>query len=307
MKLHYIVAILSLLLTPACVATDYLTIFLGGQSNMDGYGYVAELPDNLKGKQDVMIFHGNGVFDNKPDGGIGIWAPLQPGHGVGFRTDGQRNIYSNRFGPELSFAQSLLQRFPGKKIALIKYAVGGTGLHLNTGYGNWSPDFREGLAMNQYDYALNTIRNAFASTDINNDGEPDTLTPAAIVWMQGEADAHSSEGAANAYFSNLTHLMGLLRAALRKDDIPVVIGKITDSEQGSEDIMPFIHQVHRAQQQFVAQDPCAAYMTKSSAYPYSPDDAWHYTSEGYVRMGEDFANALVPLLADCATKTVRPQ
>ncbi|GGW93294.1 sialate O-acetylesterase [Alteromonas halophila] len=298
--------VLFYLITPACYGAEYLTVFLGGQSNMDGYGYVGDLPDRLKGEQNVMIFHGNGVFDNKPGGGVGIWAPLQPGHGVGFKSNGKANAYSDRFGPELSFAHTLANALPDKKIALIKYAVGGTGLHVNTGFSNWSPDFTDGMAMNQYDYALNTLRNAYATSDIDNDGEPDTLIPAAIIWMQGEADAHASEVSANAYHHNLTRLMNLLRAALRKDDIPVVIGRITDSEQGDEDIMPYIHRVHLAQQQFVAQDPCAAYMTQTNAYPYNPTDAWHYASDGYVRMGKDFANALMPLLtksAKCAPQT----
>jgi len=38
--------------------------YLGGQSNMDGYGFVDELPGDLRGPvKDVMIFHGNTVPD----------------------------------------------------------------------------------------------------------------------------------------------------------------------------------------------------------------------------------------------------
>lgn len=281
------------------ITAEYLTFFLGGQSNMDGYGYVSELPDEFQHEQSVMIFHGNGVFDNQLNGGLGKWSTLKPGHGTGFNSDGKNNTYSNRFGAEVTFAATLAKQFPDKKIALIKYSVGGTGLHLNTGYGNWSPDFREGAGNNQYDFALNTINNAFSVSDIDGDGTTDTLIPAGIIWMQGEADAHSSEASANAYLTNLTRLMGLIRAALRKDDIPVVIGKITDSELGDEDLMPYIKRVHLAQQQFVEQDICASYMNKTDTYAYSEKDAWHYLSEGFIQMGKDFASSYITLVNTC--------
>ena len=299
MRASTIVGILALSFTQATEAAEFMMFFMGGQSNMDGYGVVSELPEDLRHQQDVMIFHGNGAFDNQPNGGHGLWTNLKPGHGTGFKSDGKRNFYSDRFGAELTFASTVKKSFPRKKLAIIKYAVGGTGLALNTGYGNWSPDFKEGEGNNQYDFSLNTIRNAFSVPDIDGDGEHDTLVPYGIIWMQGEADAHASEASARAYYDNLTRLMALLRAALRKDDIPVVIGRVTDSELGEEDIMPFIQIVHQAQQKFVSEDICAGYMTQTEDYPYDEKDAWHYTSEGYIRMGADFANAMLTLHTQC--------
>jgi hypothetical protein len=52
---------------PACrvQAKTYKLYYLGGQSNMDGYGYVTKLPAELQGPiAGVMIFHGN----TAPDG-----------------------------------------------------------------------------------------------------------------------------------------------------------------------------------------------------------------------------------------------
>jgi len=66
-------ACLASLLSCSTFADEYLTFFMAGQSNMDGYGYVSELPKALTGTQDVMIFHGNGVFDNQDNGGVGKW------------------------------------------------------------------------------------------------------------------------------------------------------------------------------------------------------------------------------------------
>ena len=288
------------LLSCSAIADEYLTFFMAGQSNMDGYGYVSELPSDLVKEQDVMIFHGNGVLDNQDNGGVGKWDKLQPGHGTGFKSDGKSNTLSERFGAELTFANAIQQQYPNKKIAIIKYAVGGTGLALNTGYSNWYPNFTEGRGLNQYDFALETIKNAYAVSDINGDGMSDTLKPMGIIWMQGEADAHASEASANAYLTNLTTMMNLFRAALRVDDLPVVIGKITDSEMGEEDIMPYIDRVHLAQQLFVESDNCATYMSNSDTYTYG-DDPWHYTSESFIQMGKDFALSYKQIAQTCRT------
>jgi len=293
-------ACLASLVSCSTFADEYLTFFMAGQSNMDGYGYVSELPKGLAGTQDVMIFHGNGVFDNQDNGGVGKWGKLTPGHGTGFKSDGKTNMLSDRFGAELTFAKEIQKHYPDKKIAIIKYAVGGTGLALNTGYSNWFPNFIEGKGLNQYDFALKTINNAYAANDIDNDGQADTLKPMGIIWMQGEADAHAGEESANAYLNNLTSMMNLFRAAFRVDDLPVVIGKITDSELGEEDIMPYISRVHLAQKLFVESDQCAAYMSNSDTYTYG-DDPWHYNSESFVQMGKDFALSYQQVIKTCGS------
>ncbi len=298
MKTYFIVILLLLTGAFNANATGYYTFFLGGQSNMDGYGYNKNLPAELSTTQDVMIFHGNGVFDNKQGGGEGLWSMLKPGHGTGFKSDGKSNQYSDRFGAELSFAANLSEKIGNKKIAIIKYSVGGTGLALKSGYGNWSPDFVEGEGKNQYDYALKTIENAFSHHDIDGDGKPDKLIPAGIIWMQGEADAHTSVHTANAYLDNLKRLMALLRASLRKDDIPIIIGKITNSKL-EKNIMPYYERVQTAQRLFSEQDICAAYMTETSNYGYTKADAWHYTSDSYISMGKDFAESYIQLSKKC--------
>ena len=270
--------------------------FLGGQSNMDGYGYNNKLPDTLKGIiPSAMIFDGNRINDNNPGGGIGIWCPMKAGHGVGFKTDGQSNILSDRFGPELSFASTLATK--GARIAIIKYSYGGTALFAGAGYGNWEPDFDHN---NHYDNALTTIRNAYAVTDINNDGRSDMLVPAGIIWMQGEADAEFSQASADAYRDNLKRLMDLLRGSLRKDDLPVVIGKINDSHMTPDGgpTQPYIATVHAAQKYFTDNDPCATLVTETETYKFS-SDVWHYDSEGYTRMGKAFAKAVTMLESTC--------
>ncbi|MFG0331897.1 MAG: sialate O-acetylesterase, partial [Maioricimonas sp. JB049] len=217
-------------------ATDYHVYYLGGQSNMDGYGRVGELPDELAGPvEGVWIFHGNTSPDGTPVDGKGMWAPLRPGHGVGFESDGRENNYSDRFGVELTFARRMQQLHPDRRIAIIKYSRGGTSIHEAAAgqFGCWEPDFHSGsgagAGVNQYDHFLATLRHAFAARDIDGDGSEDRLIPAGIVWMQGESDAAWSEEIAASYEANLKRLIDLMRAALRVDDLPVVVGRISDS------------------------------------------------------------------------------
>lgn len=276
-------------------AKDFHVYYLGGQSNMDGYGYVNELPEALQAPDtEAWIFHGNTGPDNAPVDGRGLWAPLQPGHGVGFRSDGAENAYSNRFGVELTFAAAIQEAFPDRHIALVKYSRGGTSIAQDAagGFGCWEPDFKGRNGVNQYDHFLATLRHALSVADIDGDGEADRLIPAGILWMQGESDAHYTVEIAERYQSNLRRLMDLLRAALRSDDLPVAIGRISYS---TREPLSWKHGeiVREAQANYVDADVAAALVTSTDDYGYS--DPWHYDSSGYIDLGKRFAEALIGL------------
>jgi hypothetical protein len=291
---------IALLFSTAAEAAEYSVYFLGGQSNMDGYGYVSELPSEWNRTiERVMIFHGAQGEDGRVDGGEGIWAPLQPGHGTGFTSDGKTNTRSARFGPELAFGKFIAELNPDRKIALIKYSRGGTSLMEGaSGYGNWEPDSELGSGINQYDHALATIRNALLQSDIDQDGEPDTLSPAGILWMQGEADAYDNPVAARAYRDNLKRMMDLLRAALRTDDLPVVIGRIVDSGRDDDGLlMDYSPVVQQAQADYAASDRCATLVDIGDDMSWSDD--WHYGTSDYLRLGEAFARAVDEVSAKC--------
>ncbi len=280
--------------------SDTIRVFyLGGQSNMDGFGYNRDLPGKLKVKNEaVWIFHGNPVGDDVAEGGLGLWAPLMPGHGAGFTSDGQSNLLSDRFGVELSMAKELGKLLGGQRIALLKYSRGGSSIDsLAAGsFGCWEPDFNGSTGLNQYDYFLRTVRKSMTSQDIDGDGRMDILVPAGIVWMQGESDANYSEEIASGYYQNLKRLMDLIRAALHSDDLPVVIGKISDSWQDEADSKVWDHGelVQYAQEKYARSDGNAAIVRSTRYYKYS--DPWHYDSEGYIDLGEQFARALFLLI-----------
>jgi hypothetical protein len=284
--------------------TVWRTYFLGGQSNMEGFGFASELAADQRGAVPrVMIFDGRMVPDNEADGGVGVWAPLQPGHGTGFVTDGQENRLSDRFGPELAFGRRRAELLPGERIAIIKYARGGSSLAAGvSGFGTWDPDYTAGNQRNQYDNALTAIADALAVDDIDGDGVRDRLLPAGIVWMQGEADAYDHADAAAAYESNLRRMMDLLRAALHQDDLPVVIGRIRDSGQDADGLlMDYSPQVRAAQSAWTRADHCAALVTASDDFGFLPD-GWHYRSVDYLTLGNAFADAMHALEGRCGAQ-----
>jgi len=271
--------------------------YLGGQSNMDGYGFNSDLPDSLdKQFENVWIFHGNSAGDDMGNGGLGIWERLKPGHRVGFSSDGNTNNLSDRFGIELSFAKKLQKLYPNEKIGIIKYSKGGSSIDslAASNFGSWEPDYNGISGINQYDHFLATIRNAMFIKDIDGDGEEDRLNPSGIIWMQGESDAAHGEEIASRYYLNLKRLMDLIRASLRADDLPVVIGKISDSwDDPDGKVWDYGELVQYAQEKYAKTDDNAAIIRSTRYYKYS--DTWHYDSAGYIDFGKEFADAVYQL------------
>lgn len=287
------------LLIPTLFYTQKIRVFvLAGQSNMNGFGYNKDLPNDLKTFKDVYIFQGNSVPDGDLNGGIGKWEVLKPGNGTGFKTDGKTNTLSDRFGLELSFAKRMKELFPNDKIALIKYAREGTSIDsvARADFGCWDADFHGKNGINQYDNFLKTVKNALSETDIDGNGKRDEIIPSGILWMQGEGDASYDEAIANRYYGHLKTLMNQMRAALLTDDLPVVIGKISDSGKNEKGrVWNTGELVQYAQEKFVENDKNAAIVRSTKKYNYG-NDPWHYDSSGYIDLGKNFAEEIFKLI-----------
>ncbi|WP_169303074.1 sialate O-acetylesterase [Thalassotalea mangrovi] len=273
-------------------SAEYLLFFLGGQSNMEGFGYNKELPEEYQNSiDDVMIFNGFAVPDDSSEGGYGQWLPLSPGFGTGYKADKTSYTLSERFGPELSFGK-YIAKLTGKKIAIIKYARGGSSIALGaSGYGTWAKDYQDNTTLNQWDYFNNTVELAMGVKDIDGDGEADTLTPAGIVWMQGEADAYN-EAASKVYLQNLTQLMSDITAVFGSEELPIVLGKINDSGKTPETrVMPYIEPVWEAQRQYASSHNNVELVQFDHEIEFL-EDKWHYKSKHYIELGKIFAAAM---------------
>ena len=291
MKCILVFVLMPFLLLAQAKKDTIRVFYLGGQSNMQGYGYNKELPSSLNKKnKNVFIYQGNPVGDNDTNGGLGKWDVLQPGNGTGFASDGVTNTLSDRFGIELSFAQKVQELYPNQKIAIIKYARNGSSIDSvgTTYFGAWEPDFK---GKNQYDYFLKTVNNAMCVKDINGDGIEDVLIPSGIIWMQGESDADKTEAIANKYYTNLKRLTELMRATFRNNDLPIVIGKISDSGDDIDGkVWTFGELVQYGQEKFALTVSNVNIVRTTNSYKYS--DKYHYNSDGYIDLGQEFAKAV---------------
>lgn len=276
-------------------AKEYKVYYMGGQSNMDGFGLNSELPKNFHiPPKNVFIFHGNASADGTILDGKGVWQKVKPGHGRGFSSDETQNYYGDKFGPELSFAHLMSKKYPDDNIAIIKYSKGGTSIDCKAArdFGCWEVDFSDKNGINQYDHYLATIKNAFAISDIDGDGENDILVPHGILWMQGESDALMSKEIALAYEKNLSSLIAAFRASLNSPILPVVIGQISDSGQDDDGkVWDFGDIVKDAQSKFVDSDPNASLVDDTNNYQYS--DRHHYDTKSYIDLGQRFAESLI--------------
>jgi len=290
------VVLTGLKMVSAQTESVYKVYFLAGQSNMVGVGKVAELPDSLnKEFADVYIFHGSSIADGDVPGGKGIWANLRPGHGFLFGSDGVNNSYTDLFGPELSFAQYMRTHDVHSRIAIVKYARVGTSIDsaASMGFGYWDPLKKAESFYNQFDHFKETVVNALKPTDIDGDGQLETLVPAGIIWMQGESDAAYTKEIALRYEENLTNLIQAMRKLLKNENLPVVIGRISDSGQDADGKQwDYADIVRDAQQSFTEKDSNAA-LVDTDSYGFS--DIAHYDSQGFISLGNDFAKAILEL------------
>lgn len=255
---------------------------------MEGFGFNKDLPSDLKDRaENIWIFNGNHVEDGNASGGLGLWQPLKPGNGTGFKSDGKTFEFSSRFGPEQSFGHKMAT-LSGEPVAIIKYARGGSALANGYGWGDW---WVEDEGLNQFDFFLRCVDSAFANSDINGDGINDILIPAGIIWMQGESDAEH-EVTAHAYKENLKNLMQAMREVFDNPELPIVLGKIADSGMDPEDgkMMNYLEVVQQAQLDFTDEDCCALLVNNTTHFNFLPDK-WHYKSDNYIELGEAFAEA----------------
>lgn len=267
---------------------------------MMGYGLAMDLDPLLKyPAKNIYMFAGHPAFDNDRRGGAGVWGPLEPGTGLGYKSNGRVSLYSHRFGPELAFGHTLYRLKNNTPIALIKYANGQTANTDKTDSSSWAPYYNDGNGINQFDHFLTTVRQAFSVQDIDLDGEVDNLIPRGIIWMQSELDTVPNTSEQDAYYHRIRQLMKLFRTALRNDRIPIVIGSLSNSPNRVKDgkTVP-LNRARAGQEKFVKEDTCTLLIT-AFEHDEPVADGQYYRSDAYLRLGELFAKAMHHLESSC--------
>lgn len=195
-------------------------VFLAGQSNGDGRAPAAALPAGLREERaDVLLYsHLHGEPKN-PDGTRGRLGPLRPG---------RTQFPANAFGPEIglghALADDLAARSPDHRLAIIKYAKGGSSL-----YGDWRAAGTRGgkdgphyVLFKQVAHdGLNALRTRFPQARVRL---------RALVWVQGESDTSAGIETAKAYAENLQTWIEDFRAAVDSPGLPVVITRLSANQ-----------------------------------------------------------------------------
>ncbi|GAB3643795.1 sialate O-acetylesterase [Spirosoma arcticum] len=113
-------------------------------------------------------------------------------------------------GPGLSFAQRVADANPEQSIGLIPAAVGGSGIDV------WEPGaYYEPTKSYPYDDAIRRAKKALENGQL-----------AGILWHQGESDSQPEK--TTVYEQKLTALIRRIRADLRAETVPFLVGTLGD-------------------------------------------------------------------------------
>lgn len=248
-----IISLLLLLPLFSNVQAKELVFILAGQSNMAGQGTAKELAPAYRRAPKNIEFYYNGYK-----------TPLNR-----FR----------HFGPEIGFAHEISRHFPGDKIKLIKFAVGGTSLFA------WDPNWnasrakttRNASAGPLFKKLIKTAKIGFKNKDAKLAG---------ILWMQGEADAKYPV-AAKQYAANLNRFVSRLRAELKSPNALFIMGSINPPLN----IFPATRIVQQAQRMATSRIRNLR-LIRTEDLP-KRNDHLHYNTIGQLELGKRFARAFL--------------
>jgi hypothetical protein len=255
-------AALLLPVPPADAATK--VFLLGGQSNMAGYGTVADLSEPYDAPLSSVKF-----WKAASSG----WIPLQGGLGS----------WGGLFGPELTFGHEIHEMFPDDDIYLVKYAVGGSNLAVD-----WKPD-GSGPCYKSFKSTVTAAMQNLSSAH-------HSPTLAGMIWMQGEGDASDHTYAAG-YAANLNTFITKVRSDFSTPDMPFVVGRIMSYPQYPFGTQTDNATVRTAQAMVPGQVGHASWIDTDNldVWPIGSAYQGHFDTRGQIDLGIRFANALTPL------------
>lgn len=205
-----------------------------------------------------------------------------------FILSGQSNMA--RFDPNVSFTPAIEKEFGKENVFVVKDAQGGQ--PIRRWYKAWKDE--NGVAPEStgdlYDRLMEKVNAAISGQKIS------TVT---FIWMQGEKDANEAHG--GIYESSLQGLVEQLSGDLKRDDINVVIGRLSDAGLKKRNSPDWI-KIREAQVHFAETYPHGAWIdtddcnTGLNSLGKVVTDDIHMSIEGYKRMGERFAEKAIELI-----------
>ena len=259
-------------------AAHFRVYLLAGQSNANGRGNAARLPNHLAEPQTNVRFYWHRKQASKNVGHLteNAWIDLAPGSGHGTKAP----VHPKEFGPEVTFGRTMADARPSERIAIIKFSVGGSNL-----YGGWA---EKGPL---YKTFVSTVETSLAALTAAGD----TYELSGMIWQQGENDA--TPKGANVYEANLTRLVHRVRKDLFAGrEAPFVIGGLSDSQYGAKvkTAGTPVFKV-RAAQEAVASKMKAVGFVNTDGFSVRAGDRIHFNDKGQIALGHGFATTMLEL------------
>ena len=268
-------------------------VLVGGQSNADGRAAGSGLPTspiNYQATQDNVPFYyyTYGAAANS-DGSLGKLTTLRTG---------ATQTPSGGFGPEIGLGYDLSRKVetsPRAKLAIIKYAKGGSSLYSDWKAGGDATTVGDGPHYQVFQQVITaglaSLRAAYPTA---------TVQIAGMIWVQGESDIDGGAGPSAAYGANLTAFIADVRATF-SSSMPFVLSRISANQTVYSlptDGSYANYLTVRGQQQLVANSVPAVYMidTDSTAFAMNSDNL-HFGPLGQLALGQAFAAQFGQLVA----------
>lgn len=192
--------------------------------------------------------------------------------------------------PEESFTPAVEKEFGAENVIVVKDALGGQ--PIRRWYRNWKP--LEGnvpeAQPDLFDSLMIKVRKAIENENI------ETVT---FIWMQGERDAREEYG--EVYERSLKGLYNQLSKDLGRNDLNFVIGRLSDFDMANEKY-PHWTMIRDIQVKVADSDPHFAWIDTDDLNDgfnrggEKIENDLHMSAEGYVIMGERFANEAIRLI-----------
>lgn len=272
---------------------------LAGQSNAVGFNNAALYKDGIESFNKKFILSSKVLLwpgSNAREGFANKWNNLQ----IGISDISGETAYKNAFGPEIGFAKTMTDSLQGRQIAILKYAVGGTGIARSSDYNDYIPSLKgyndKGINWHYpepgrptgilYENLMQNIRQAMDSLK----KEYRHCVIRGFIWMQGEHEAGISRTMASDYKDLLFHFFNSVRKDLKQPKLPVVIGEVNMNTWAFGDLG------RQRQAEYCAMDPRSKLVTTTDLTRNGNGDTAHFDTEGMLLLGRRFAKQMLLLL-----------
>lgn len=278
-----------------------LKVFIiAGQSNAVGYNNIREFHGSKKNyriafrkRSDILFWPGS----NARDGFANRWTRLQ----VGVSDISNQPAFRKAcFGPEIGFGKTIAEELPNEDIAIIKYAVGATGIARSKDYQdyipalkgfddkgkNWHPPGEVEEAGILYQDLMTNIHAALAS--LKQKGRNFEIS--GLIWMQGEHEAGISRTMAKDYGQLLTLFMNSVRHDLGIMNLPFVVGEINSHTWAFADIG------RKSQAAACLNDRNCLLIKTTDLSRKGIGGLAHFDADSMLTLGDRFAHGMLQLL-----------